>query len=460
MSVTFTASPRVKEGENIAITIERTGSDLTRTESFRLTSAPIGSNAFPQAIKGIDFLDNGLLDNNITLTAGEASRTLLIKAQNDTDVEGTEYINWQLTSVGAGPPASLLNNFASTSIENVEISTYTLTYLDPAVTVVEGQDIVLRMKLNTANHSGISFRATHFNSPTGNQFYRSDLVNQDSTTYIFPVVSFAPGTDYTELRIRTVDDTVRELDKTIQMLPNLVNTLEGQHLQLLGSPVITLLDNDWGIPVAPVAPLPPITNYTPVNNVTNITVTGNNNTVSVANNVVTTYNTTIVDGRSYNDIKGTATEDVLTGTADSDYFDGGDGNDNLTGGQGEDYFMGGLGDDILIGNQGNDQLFGGQGADVLWGGKGDDLLCPQKGNDIIYGNLGADKFILCKGQDTIKDFNFADGDRILIFGDLSTVSYGMSTAGNLEIRRDGDVTTLEGITFATFDPTKSIIEVG
>jgi Ca2+-binding RTX toxin-like protein len=450
MSVTFTASSRVKEGEKIQLTVNRTGSDLERTQSFEITSIDLGTNAFARASNS-DFEDSAL-ENGLNFAPGEASKTLSVKVLEDYLMEGTEYLSWQIKGTSGGPQPLFLNTFASTTIENVERPLYALTYLDSAVTVTEGQDIVLRMKLNTANHNGVSFRPTEFFSPTANQFHRFDLVNQDNTTYIFPVVTFASGKDYTEMRIGTVDDSIRELDKTIQMRPSSnINatlyssaTLEGERLQFIGSPVITLLDNDWG---------------STVNNVNNISITGNSNIVNVTNNTVTSYGNTAIDGRTYNNVKGTETDDVLTGAETADNLEGGSGNDNLTGGLGDDRVMGGLGTDILFGNQGNDILFGNEGADFMYGGKGDDLLSPGQGNDIVYGNTGADKFILCKGQDTIKDFNFAEGDRILVYGD-ALISYGMS-GGNLQIYRGTDtITTLEGVTFATFDPTTAVLAMG
>ena len=192
------------------------------------------------------------------------------------------------------------------------------------------------------------------------------------------------------------------------------------------------------VTIAP-APLPVVKTELPpatTSVVNNFYVTGNSNTV---NNLVAVNST----------INGTSGNDELLGT---------DSADTIKGGFGADVLKGGMGDDILIGNQDNDQLFGGEGADVLWGGLGDDLICPNQGNDISYGNSGADRFILCKGQDTIKDFNFAEGDRILVFGD-ALVSYGMS-GGNLQIYRGTDTTTLEGVTFATFDPTTAVLAMG
>ena len=197
------------------------------------------------------------------------------------------------------------------------------------------------------------------------------------------------------------------------------------------------------IVVAPVAitpaPLPVVKTELPpatTSVVNNFYVTGNSNTV---NNLV-------------------AVNSTITGTSGADELVGTDVAETIKGGFGADVLKGGFGDDILIGNQDNDQLFGGEGADVLWGGLGDDLICPNQGNDISYGNSGADRFILCKGQDTIKDFNFAEGDRILVFGD-NPVSYGMS-GNNFQIYRGAETTTLEGVTFATFDPTKAVLMMG
>lgn len=60
---------------------------------------------------------------------------------------------------------------------------------------------------------------------------------------------------------------------------------------------------------------------------------------------------------------------------------------------------------------GKDKIFAGAGDDTLEGGAGRDLLSGQAGADIF-------KFANKNGQDDIKDFSFADGDRI----DLSAIT--------------------------------------
>jgi len=71
---------------------------------------------------------------------------------------------------------------------------------------------------------------------------------------------------------------------------------------------------------------------------------------------------------------------------------------------------------VLLGGLGNDRLVGGMEGDVIIGGAGDDVL---------RGNGGPDLFLLTSrddGNDTIEDFNAAEGDRI----DLSRALTGSS----------------------------------
>nr|CRH07959.1 Putative RTX toxins and related Ca(II)-binding proteins. 20% identity to sraP Serine-rich adhesin for platelets [Candidatus Magnetococcus massalia] len=53
--------------------------------------------------------------------------------------------------------------------------------------------------------------------------------------------------------------------------------------------------------------------------------------------------------------------------------------------------------------------------DTLYGGDGDDILIGGLGDDVMYGNSGADVFYYLaekNGNDTIKDFNIDEGDKI------------------------------------------------
>ena len=68
---------------------------------------------------------------------------------------------------------------------------------------------------------------------------------------------------------------------------------------------------------------------------------------------------------------------------------------------------GGIGDDILLGKDGDD---------ILLGGTGDDWLAGSGGQNRLDGGDGADVFVLGPGKDTIQDFDFSEGDRLLVAG--------------------------------------------
>ncbi len=103
-------------------------------------------------------------------------------------------------------------------------------------------------------------------------------------------------------------------------------------------------------------------------------------------------------------------------------------------GNADDYLIGTDEPDLLFGSEGNDTVESGPGNDTLWGGKGDDLLMGEDGDDVLIGDLGndtltggagADSYVLnattvteADFGDVITDFNPAEGDQILVMGDL------------------------------------------
>ncbi len=98
------------------------------------------------------------------------------------------------------------------------------------------------------------------------------------------------------------------------------------------------------------------------------------------------------------------------------------GNDRLKGGVEDDLMRGLAGNDKLRGMAGNDFVDGGIGNDLLRGGKGDDWLLGGEGNDTMIGGRGADQFRFDGRQisgcdtDVIRDLNFAEGDKLVLFG--------------------------------------------
>jgi Ca2+-binding RTX toxin-like protein len=82
----------------------------------------------------------------------------------------------------------------------------------------------------------------------------------------------------------------------------------------------------------------------------------------------------------FEQIDGTASNDVFTGSPGPDKFVGGAGNDEVRGGAGDDDLSGDGGDDRVFGDAGNDKVQGLQGADKVDGGSG---------TDQIYGDIAA-----------------------------------------------------------------------
>jgi Ca2+-binding RTX toxin-like protein len=137
----------------------------------------------------------------------------------------------------------------------------------------------------------------------------------------------------------------------------------------------------------------------------------------------------------FENIVGSAFDDVLTGNTLANLLDGGAGNDVLIGGAGADVLMGGEGVDTasyaagkvgvivnlrtgtgqggdaegdtligvenLIGSAGADHLLGDAGQNILDGGAGNDVLFGDAGDDLLVGGAGADVLDGGEGNDTV-----------------------------------------------------------
>jgi Ca2+-binding RTX toxin-like protein len=127
-------------------------------------------------------------------------------------------------------------------------------------------------------------------------------------------------------------------------------------------------------------------------------------------------NDLINGGPVFDDINGNLGDDTAHGNAGDDWVVGGKGDDQLFGEAGGDIVWGNLNNDLLFGGDGNDQVRGGQGDDLVNGGAGNDFVSGDRGSDTITGGLGADLFHGSQdaGIDRVTDFNFADGDRVLL----------------------------------------------
>ena len=178
-----------------------------------------------------------------------------------------------------------------------------------------------------------------------------------------------------------------------------------------------------------------------------------NITGSAFNDVLTGDNSanTIRGGAGNDTISGLAGNDYLYGEADNDTINGGFDVDHLDGGAGNDILtvdkeptpplpvvpkgqtpvpitilvndtlLGGAGDDTITGNIGDDVIRGGLGADILDGGEGDDHITGGEGSDIRAEEVRAmmiERLTALDGATTSVAFP-GDGATLLLTGDTA-----------------------------------------
>ncbi|MEO0393353.1 MAG: calcium-binding protein [Pseudomonadota bacterium] len=177
-------------------------------------------------------------------------------------------------------------------------------------------------------------------------------------------------------------------------------------------------------------------------------------------------NDTMFGGGGADQLYGNLGLDFLYGNTGGDIMFGGQDGDVLFGGQDGDIAYGNAGADVAYGNNGDDTLFGGQGADTMFGGQGDDQLFGNRDDDVLFGNRGddtltggggADRFAIGanQGDDIVTDFNIADGDRVLAFGQTTAAEVNGNTV--LTASGGGGTLTLVGVDLATFNSSLPII---
>jgi len=136
-------------------------------------------------------------------------------------------------------------------------------------------------------------------------------------------------------------------------------------------------------------------------------------------------------------INGTVGDDTLIGTPEMDSIFGQRRNDYLSGEAGDDSLFGGFGNDTLIGGDGNDRLDGfGSPADIITELEVDTLKGGTGGDTFVLGTIGGvyyeGGFDPTTNTDAsyavITDFKGEEGDRIQLYTNENTISYGVGYA--------------------------------
>jgi Ca2+-binding RTX toxin-like protein len=133
-----------------------------------------------------------------------------------------------------------------------------------------------------------------------------------------------------------------------------------------------------------------------------------------------------MDGGAYGDTTPLSDFENLIGSAYGDTLSGNAISNVIEGGDGFDYLYGYGGGDVLRGGNGNDWIEGGEGADHLTGGNGLEMLRGGTGADVFSWFATSETGTKTYQSDQVRDFNFAEGDRI----DLLNVDANVYAAGN------------------------------
>lgn len=132
---------------------------------------------------------------------------------------------------------------------------------------------------------------------------------------------------------------------------------------------------------------------------------------------------------------------------------------NVSGSAFNDVLIGDNGANVLNGGAGDDHLDGGKGADTLDGGAGNDVLIGGEGDDVFNFHVGAyyttDGPPLTPGKDTVLDFKLG-ADQLHFFGALTDLQLTQSSAGAVITFAQGSV-TLDNVSAAQLVHTPGAI---
>ena len=96
----------------------------------------------------------------------------------------------------------------------------------------------------------------------------------------------------------------------------------------------------------------------------------------------------------------------------------------------------------LAGSDANDELLGTDADELIIGGAGDDILTGGEGKDIFVWNAGDDGVAGAPANDTVTDFNIAEGD-VLDFSDILVGEESGNLTDYISITEDGSDIVIE-----------------
>jgi Ca2+-binding RTX toxin-like protein len=442
-------------------------------------------------VADIAIADDALGTNNLSLSGTDASffeisgNALYLKANTALNFEAkTSYsvnVNVDDSTIGSAIDATTaytlnVTDIGVLSVNNVSITEGNTSSTNATFTVSLTDAYVGTVTVNYATSNGTAFTTSNDYTATSG------------------TLTFTGGVTTQTVNVAVLGDTFNESNETFRL--NLSNPTNATLANTFGT--ATIIDND-ALPTFSISSLQlaegdsgtknaqlnvqlssasgqiVTVNYTTVNGSatsgSDYTTTSGTLTFAAGNTLSSIFIPILSDTTIEGDETFTVTlsnpsagatisaQNVGTVTILNDDSAGGALNLTLNGTSGNDILTGGLGNDILSGLAGNDTLDGAAGDDTLTGGVGADTLTGGLGADrFVYTNISDSLFTATapnNAYDRIRDFNFGQGDRIVLSGLPSSVfNAGVISAANLTAAvtaayADADPTTAGSQALAT-----------
>lgn len=208
------------EGEDVIITVTRTGEDLSGTDTveYSTSDGTAGSSDYTGA------------SGTLTFGSGESAKTITVSSLEDVVVEGDESFTVSLSNpAGDASLVSPTSTVVTISDDDAEI------YLRASTETVSEGDMITVYVDRAGDRTGIDTIDYALVSGTA-----------DDTDYetISGVLTFASGDSTKSISISTVDDTLDEEDESFSVV--LSNPVGSAVLGAQDTSTVTIIDNDEG----------------------------------------------------------------------------------------------------------------------------------------------------------------------------------------------------------------------
>jgi Ca2+-binding RTX toxin-like protein len=323
--------------------------------------------------------DYGAMTTRLTFSAGQTSKTVVVKVHGDTVDEPDENFAVNLTVV-SGDVVLGDGQGEGTIVDDDPLSSLAVG----DASVIEGSSgtttAALTVTLSSASEQTVTVA---YDTADGTAHAPSDYTGTSGT------LTFAPGQTTRNVSVSVNGDTEIEPNETF--LVELTNPTNATIERGVGTGTILNDDAAGPPPPPPPPPAPPPPPPPPPGPPPPVPPPPPPPPPPPVPRTIHGFRCTIMGTAKRDVLRGTNRRDVLCGAGGNDTLRGVGGNDVLIGGSGSDRLVGGPGKDLLIGERGSDVMLGRKGADRMRGGAGADRMNGGTGGDRLNGGAGGDR---------------------------------------------------------------------